>query len=150
APESYQKQFGRDATLTETHTQSPSNHALIDALLVALPAQVALLDRRGTILAVNEAWKDFAPDKGVPSLANGSIGTDYLAACRKIYSLSREGEHEIEVSIRAVLDGTQSIFTARCPYELPDERRWILLQVRSLPAGMGGALVLQLDITDLE
>ncbi len=150
APDTHQTQFGKDATLTETHAQNPSYHALIDALLVALPAQVALLDRRGTIVAVNEAWKRFARDKGVPGLAKGSIGMDYLALCRRTFGLSREEAHEVEVGIRAVLDGTQPSFTSRCPYELPDERRWILLQVRSLPEGMGGALVLQLDITDLE
>ena len=46
APYIHQTQFGKDATLTETHAQNPSYHALIDALLVA-PPQVALLDRRG-------------------------------------------------------------------------------------------------------
>lgn len=42
-----------------------------------LPAEVAILDMRSTIIAVNRAWASFAPDA-----APDCIGANYVAICR--------------------------------------------------------------------
>jgi signal transduction histidine kinase/putative methionine-R-sulfoxide reductase with GAF domain len=133
--------------------QSPSRDVLIEALLNALPAQVALLDRYGTIMMVNDAWNDLARHVSTASLAEGGVGTDYLALRRQSSAPSHEGAREVEAGIRAVLDGKQPLFTTRYSSTLSDasdERRWFLFQVRALSPGAGGALLWHLDITTLE
>ena len=50
------------------------------ALLDALPANIALLDAGGVILAVNKAWRRFAHDNGLRHAEHG-VGLNYLDVC---------------------------------------------------------------------
>ena len=44
-----------------------------------LPAQVAVIDQRGTILATNRAWDEFGTRAGLPDL--DTVGDNYLQVC---------------------------------------------------------------------
>jgi hypothetical protein len=47
----------------------------------ALSSHIAILDEQGTILAVNQAWQDFARANAFCSEPRLGIGCNYLAAC---------------------------------------------------------------------
>ena len=49
--------------------------------LKQLPVNFAVLDTRGVIVDVNEAWKKFARDNGLLT-SNFGIGMNYLHLCR--------------------------------------------------------------------
>jgi PAS domain S-box-containing protein len=118
------------------------------ATLNALPAHIAVLDRGGTILMVNDAWTEFARCNGDPTAAKVSVGANYLGVCGQISgSLCPEADEALE-GIQAVLDGRQSHFTMAYPCHSPDEQRWFLMNVVPLRAATGGAVVTHLDITD--
>jgi PAS domain S-box-containing protein len=121
---------------------------LTEAVLAGLPYSVAVLDRSGTIVAVSAAWKRFARDNGAPALAEGSVGLNYLAVCRAASGLSSEGAQEAAAGIRAVLEGSQSLFTLEYACHSPTEQRWFLLHVAPLPGGQGSAIVSHLAITE--
>jgi two-component system CheB/CheR fusion protein len=57
---------------------SPSD-PLSEAILQSLAAEIAVLDRDGTIVRVNAAWNTFARENGAPDLAGSSEGRNYLA-----------------------------------------------------------------------
>ena len=64
----------------------PEAHQVLQSALDALPAQIAILDEAGKILAVNAAWRRFAEaDLEVgpvgPVGAVGPVGTNYLELC---------------------------------------------------------------------
>ena len=48
--------------------------------LRALPVNAAILDASGTIVAVNDTWKDFARQNGL-RLPNFGVGSNYLQFC---------------------------------------------------------------------
>jgi PAS domain S-box-containing protein len=121
---------------------------LAEAVQAGLPYSVAVLDRSGTIVAVSAAWKRFARDNGAPALAESSVGLNYLAVCRAASGLSSEGAQEAAAGIRAVLEGSQSLFTLEYACHSPTEQRWFLLHVAPLPGGRGGAIVSHLAITE--
>ena len=126
-------------------------HGLAEAVLAGFPFSLAVLDRNGTIVAVSAAWKRFARDNGAPALADSSIGLNYLAVCRAASGLSSEGAQEAHAGLRAVLEGSQSLFTLEYPCHSSTERRWFLLHAAPLLAGPGapgGAIVSHLDITE--
>jgi CheY-like chemotaxis protein len=50
------------------------------AILNALPAHIALIDRAGVIINVNEAWRNFAVTNVLAS-PDGGIGQNYLSVC---------------------------------------------------------------------
>jgi PAS domain S-box-containing protein len=53
-------------------------------ILASLYDHFAILDRHGTILAVNDAWERFALENGgLEALARSGVGINYLDVCRR-------------------------------------------------------------------
>ena len=120
----------------------------LQQVLDAMTEQIAVLDRNGTILMVNEAWQRFGRDN---SNANpSSFGVNYLEACRRasIHSgESSEQARETLEGLRAVLGGSLVRFQQEYTCHSPTERRWFALTATPLTAGPGGAVVTHVDIT---
>ena len=88
------KQMGMEWTRTKaTATRQPrgrpaapplladpggESEALLRSTLDGLSAHVAVLDKNGTIVAVNHAWRAFADQSGYRGRDHG-VGTNYLA-----------------------------------------------------------------------
>lgn len=101
---------------------------LLVAALDVMPAEVALLDNSGRIMAVNKAWREFARLNGLES-DDACIGSNYLEACDQA-----DGEAAIEANavasgLRSVLAGQKSATYVEYPCDSPDEQRWF--QVRA-------------------
>ena len=69
------------------------------AILSSLTSQVAVLDRAGQVIAVNDRW---ARDAGVPGRRRGGLGGDYLDLCRRS---SQPLSSDDVAGVQAVLDG---------------------------------------------
>jgi len=121
--------------------------ALTDAVLSALPVSIAVLDRTGAIVAVNESWKRFARENGDSFLAEWSVGLNYLDVCRQAAGPSSEESREVAEGIQAVLEGSRSRATLDCPCHSPTERRWLVLNVEPLPDGQG-AVVFHTNVSE--
>ena len=116
-------------------------------LLSALPWQAAVLDQDGMMLGVNDAWRRFARENGVPSLARNSFGIHYLELYQRAAGMSKEDASEAYMGIQAILDGERQTFRLDYPCHSPHALRWFNLTVSPLPGGQPGAMVQHLDIT---
>lgn len=124
-----------------------ANEPLLEAVLQALPLQVAVLDYDGTILFVNAAWETFARENGAPSLAETSVGRNYLTVTDQAKGDRSECALEAHQGIGAILDGALPLFTLEYPCHSPYEQRWFLLYAAPLPGRAGQAVVAHLNIT---
>jgi signal transduction histidine kinase len=117
------------------------------AILNTLPAHIALLDAQGSIVSVNDAWKDL----GAVNAIHGQkyeIGADYLKTCDDAQGDGSTEAHRIAAGIRSVLDGRVR-FSLEYPLPSPTQPRWFLLMVTPLTGGgQNGAVVMHLDITE--
>lgn len=116
------------------------------AVLNALMAHIAVLDRNGNIIAVNDAWKRFGRENGSVDFPRMDVGVNYLEVCRLA-----SGEHTNEArqaleGIKSVLDCSKSQFILEYPCHSPGEERWFLMRVTPHP-GEGGVVVSHIDIT---
>ena len=116
-------------------------------VLNALPANIAVLDSSGTILAVNEAWRRFARENGAPHQADVSVGMNYLEVCARAAGEQSELAREALVGIHEVLVGERELFVLEYPCDSPTEKHWVILYVTPLSRERGGAVVSHLDIT---
>ncbi len=109
------------------------------------PAQIAVLDPAGVIVAVNRAWTRHAHNLG--STPGGGIGTNYLAVVRVSAEAGHAGAAEAEIGLRQVLAGETGAFNLQ--YCRPGEReqQCFCMQVAPLPEA-AGAVVSHLNITD--
>jgi PAS domain S-box-containing protein len=117
------------------------------AVLNALPAEIAALDREGQIIAVNDAWAQHA-DAGC-GLAWGRVGQSYLGLCAA-RAASAPHAAEALAGIQEVLAGTKarySIEYCSCS-EQTGAPRWFALYVTPLGGEAGGVVLAQLDVTE--
>lgn len=141
--------MNRDITeLKRTEEALRESEAFNRAVLNSLAAHIAVLDKDGNIIAVNEAWKRFDYEDGDRFPARLGIGANYLTACRRA-----EGEYAREAQaalagIQTVLDGSQKRFILEYSCRTPTENRWFLMHTTPLSSERGGAVVSHVDITE--
>ena len=116
-----------------------------------MPSHIAVLDRNGVILSVNEPWVRFAiakwrPRKGFRRHHTGP-GVNYLKVCRESLGESSEGAMAAHDGIRAVLDGILPSFGLEYPCHSPGVNRWFSMMVTPLGSGERGVVVSHRDIT---
>jgi two-component sensor histidine kinase len=112
----------------------------------ALAAHIAVLDARGTIVAVNAAWARFGRARQAPSFVRTGVGLNYLDVCRRAADESPEAEEALR-GLQAVLQGRQASFTMEYPCHEPGTPRWFLLQATPLPPPHRGLVLAHIDIT---
>jgi PAS domain S-box-containing protein len=122
------------------------DHELLQGTVDALPAHLAILDRDGTIIQVNEAWHRFATENGYSHPAHG-IGLNYIDVCRD--SRTQEGAI-VAQRLSALLAGAGRPF--RLSYRLDTlhgERSFLLRAARFERAGVVHGVITHEDVTEL-
>jgi len=118
------------------------------AILNALPAHVALVDPRGVIVAVNDAWRRFATENALVS-ADFGVGQSYLDVTDHAIPEAGSETAEIARGIRLVLSGQLAEFGLEYPCHSPDADRWYRLLVTPVKDGrVSGAVIMHVDVTD--
>jgi PAS domain S-box-containing protein len=123
------------------------SQALNQAVLGSMAAHIAMLDREGNIIAVNEGWKRFARENGGAAIADG-VGYNYLDVCRRAQERGNGQVLATLKGIQAVLDDARSNFTVEYPCDSPTEKRWFLMSVTPLLGERGGAVIAHTNITE--
>ena len=95
--------------------------ATVDSLLT----EVAVLDRAGTIVLVNESWRAFAAANGYPD-ATAGVGTNYVQVSE---AANDDNARELAEAIREVTAGRLDSWTGEYPCHGPDEERYFAVRV---------------------
>ncbi|MEO7010218.1 MAG: PAS domain-containing protein [Caldimonas sp.] len=118
------------------------------AILDALPASVALVDARGTLMTVNEVWSRFARENLALNPGCG-IGANYLEVCDRVEGADAALAHGVAAGMRAVLHGELPSYSIEYACPGPHAERWFLLLITPLLGGpVSGAVVTHFDITE--
>nr|WP_315495637.1 EAL domain-containing protein [uncultured Rhodoferax sp.] len=121
------------------------------AILDSVVAEIAVLDTRGTILAVNAPWRRFGVDNGSPegiSALRAGPGDNYLEACHLPQTDEASDSQKALDGIEAVLQGRLPSFFMEYPCNSPSQERWFSMSVTPLGTEGAGAVVAHLDITE--
>ena len=127
------------------------------AILDALPARIAMLDRDGFIVSVNHAWREFAAANSADSTdstdstdqASAGIGMNYLASCDAATGLDAADAPRVASAIRSVLSGHRKSVVIEYASHSALAERWFLLSVTPIADdNPSGAVVMHLDITE--
>ena len=138
-----------DERIAETAVRKSEelNRGVLDSML----AQIAVLDRNGRIIAVNDAWRRFAADrigdKSEP-LSRTSVGSNYLDVWRRSFDVLESEAMAVHEGLQSLLRGARSSFALEYACRARDEKRWFLLSATPLKTEDGGAAVSHLDITE--
>ena len=127
---------------------SAESDRLRGAILDSLPAQVAVLDRDGTIIAINDSWM---VDGGVRwRLAAGpelAPGTSYLERWAEAAQSGVESAAAAVALIERACNGQRSADQIEYLSAASSDARWLLMSAEPLRRPEGGAVVIHMDIT---
>ncbi len=104
------------------------SHELAGTVFDSLSAHIAVLDKEGTILVTNRAWKRFAERGGMPE-GYDSVGENYFEICNSSKSNGDGDAARVAEGIRGVIDGTLEEFLYDYPCHSPTSRHWYYLRV---------------------
>lgn len=113
--------------------------------LKSLPASAVILDASGTIVAVNDTWREFGRRNGL-RIPHSAIGSNYLRYCQSDEPRSRRFAKEL----RALLAGQLDLLTFIYPCHSPTRERWFSLI--GLPLALknpAGVALLHVNLTDM-
>ncbi|MBI3802137.1 MAG: PAS domain S-box protein [Nitrospirae bacterium] len=99
----------------------------------ALSAQIAILDDRGAVIAVNAAWRHFSEENTVRGPIG--VGANYLALCEAAAGAGSEEAQALAAGIRRVMTGADPEFTLEYSCPRPERLSWFLARVTRFPGG---------------
>lgn len=126
-----------------------NGEALLRSTLDALSAHIAVLDATGAIIAVNQAWREFAA-VGAYAGPDHGLGVNYLAVCEASADASDEAARTAG-ALRDIMAGRRASFRMEYPCQTPEGPRWFQLRVTRPGAGQARRIVVaHEDITEVK
>jgi len=125
-----------------------ASEAMKSAILSSLSSGVAVLDREGRVIAVNDSWSRLRTDPRTTPYGGAAIGADYFDLCREALAAGCPYAAEVLQGTKEVLDGVRDGFALE--YSTRDARadRWFALSVVPLNRPEGGAVVSHTEVTE--
>ena len=117
------------------------------SILASLSNGVAVMDRQGRVIAVNDSWTRVVRDSATWN-AGVEIGVNYLDTCRHAASGGAIHALEAVVGIEAVLDRSIASFAFEYDVGPSGTERWFAMSVVPLNRPEGGAVVSKTDVTE--
>ena len=124
------------------------SEALKVSILSSFSSSVAVIDRTGRILAVNQRWSQLAAEAGVDSGLSSAPGENYLAVCDRALAQGDPYAQQALLGINDVLEGRREIFELVYASHPPDQERWFNMVVTPLIGAADGAVIKHNDITE--
>lgn len=138
--------------LAEREADVKEQAAFKDTIMNSLAAEIAVVNTAGTILAVNQRWRDFVrsnvsqPSKPIPAI---DVGANYLATCQLRHGIDTEIATQAFSGIQSVLAGRLPCFSLEYPCHSQSQQYWFAMTVTPLGATIhAGAVISHVDITD--
>ena len=137
--------------ITESHRvaeQLRQSEEFARAVLNSLIAHVAVVDSQGHIIAVNDAWRQFAEQNGGVGERKLHLGANYLSVCQTAIQASSDVfATKAMQGIRDVMEGVQKSFVMEYPCHSMEEERWFSLNVQPFTGPHGWVVVSHENIT---
>ncbi len=126
---------------------SMAQQLLLRGVLDSTGANIAVLDRTGRIVEVNQAWVEFGRANGMVLSASDWVGMNYLEICRADAATSPDARHAADL-IDDVLAGRRGTGLLEYPCHSPWEERWFWMHVTPFRGDRGGVVVSHTNMTE--
>ncbi|MBX3746853.1 MAG: PAS domain-containing protein [Verrucomicrobiae bacterium] len=125
-------------------TENRRKEALVQGVVDAMPAHVAVVDDLGRILLVNQAWRRFA-QSGENLPGTGDVGSNYFEVCRAAQDRDPAARRCLE-GLESLLRDGNAHFETEYPCHTGGSTRWFLVHASRLP-GNNGLVIAHVEIT---
>ena len=129
---------------------SSARHAVVQlhrALLASVHDHIAILDGRGIVLEVNNAWRRFAEYPDMPPYKRVQKGDNYLEALREAAENGDAGASRVLPGYTDVLNRARNRFEVEYDLDRPGRLERYQLNVEALERADGGVILRRTDLT---
>ncbi|RMB11812.1 CheR family methyltransferase [Eilatimonas milleporae] len=120
----------------------------LNAVINSLAAHIAVIDSDGTIIQVNERWRQFGELNGYAG-GDFGIGRNYLNLCNEATGACSEEADEVARGLIDILGGKRTEFRLEYPCHSPYAKQWYECIACATPLGVEtGAVIMHVDITE--
>ncbi len=124
------------------------NKEFTRSILDSLQYHLAVLDREGNILDVNESWMRFARENNGECLCPITVDGNYFEVFRRSAANGADLAQTALDGIQSVAQGASEQFRMEYPCGPPAEKRWFWMRVIPFRMPQGGVIVSFIDITE--
>lgn len=124
------KAHGDNEKVTAWHEHLKSDRLAKEAMQSVSP-RIAILDLKGEIVLVNQAWRDMAFANSNNAGKFLCEGVNYLELCDRISSFDKVFSKAIATGIRRVILDEQSVYSLNYPCYTLNDKRWFTAKVTS-------------------
>ena len=147
-PDVLRTRLGRVAENRRLEVARRESDRFARSVFDSLGAHIAVVGEAGTILAVNQAWREFAATIGA-AVADVSEGANYFEVCGRAGGKGADEALAFASGVREVLAGRRESFEQEYPCHSADSRRWFIGRVTPFRAGGSRRVVVtHVDITE--
>lgn len=119
------------------------------AVFDSLAQQVAVLDRHGTVLQTNAAWRQYALDGGLADAAS-LVGANYLKILDGISGHDQQTVSAVAAGLAAVVAGEAAKFQLAQPFYSPRDRRWFSMRIMPVHDAEQRMVISHDDVSNLK
>jgi two-component system sensor kinase FixL len=138
--------FANALARKQTEDALRASESMKSSILHSLRSGVAVVDRDGRVLALNENWTRLAGESGDSIVA---VGENLLQSAPPAGQEDRTPYDELGAGVQSVLQGVRDSFSYEYTTQLGQRPRWWAVVVDPLDRPDGGAVVTRADVTEL-
>lgn len=117
-------------------------------ILSSLTSHIAVINQKGEILTVNNAWNNFSKANDEPNLKRTGIGSNYFEVCLNAIKQGDKLAAQALKGIKSVLNEEVESFQMEYPCNSKHKERWFILSVTKYEATDLKVVVRHIDITE--
>lgn len=134
--------------LKEAEREIKKSEKFTHGVLNSLSKHIAVLDREGKIIAVNDSWNRFALENGETTLQRTGEGTNYFDVCKRSIQRGDELAGAALAGILNVMNEKESSFYFEYPCHSATTKRWFGMRVIKFVSDESMVVVSHLNITE--
>ena len=128
--------------------QLQKSEAFNRGTLNALNSHIAVIDKNGFIIAVNDSWNKFSIENGDTILNRTGVGSNYFEVCENANKIDQNLGINVLQGIKDVLFEKREEFNLEYPCDSPTIKRWFTMRVLKFEGEEPMAVIAHLDITE--
>ncbi|MGE0567749.1 MAG: ATP-binding protein [Bacteroidia bacterium] len=127
------------------------SEAFNKGVLSSLNSEIAVLDKNGNILMVNDAWIKFGKENGKPgqrNVENHGVGSNYFEVCKKAIKNGDKDAKNVLDGVIKVADGRLGQFQYEFECSSPEEKRFFLMTANLFKGAESRVVLRYINITE--
>lgn len=141
--------YSRDITKAKlSEALLKKSESFTKGILNSLRSHIAVIDPSGTIVAVNESWKQFSLENGETALERTGVGSNYFRVCEKAIASGDKIASEALSGMKNIFTEENSSLYLEYPCDSPETPRWFSMRGMKFESDEPMIVVSHTDITE--